>query len=300
MGVSVNFNLSQDFAWVLTQEPVNAPPEFSSTPILVVAEGSAYSYTPTALDADYDAVTITAQTLPIWMTFNGGVLTGSPTANEVGSHPVVLIASDGVNSTPQSFTIVVGAAVEVSLAPIGRVVTFDESATVKEKDPDSLLDYWFCLGGLIGADLISSFSIVTDDALTVSQSIISSTVLVDDAGGTHAAGTVVTLWVAGGTIGEQHRLTVRYTTESGRIDDRSITLFIVDKKCRKSPLVYAASLSVRRWLYKVSVIAISTQSASMDGQGVSEPRQAIGTREGTAANGTRYERIFCSATITCA
>jgi len=88
-------------------------PVFDSTAITAATEDLAYSYTITTSDVDVEAVTITAPTLPAWLTFvdNGdgtATLSGTPTNAEVGSHNVVLNVSDGTLSSNQSFTIVVG------------------------------------------------------------------------------------------------------------------------------------------------------------------------------------------------
>jgi VCBS repeat-containing protein len=88
-------------------------PVFDSTAVTAATEDLAYSYTITTSDVDVEAVTITAPTLPAWLTFvdNGdgtATLSGTPSNAEVGSHNVVLNVSDGTLSSNQSFTIVVG------------------------------------------------------------------------------------------------------------------------------------------------------------------------------------------------
>ena len=87
-------------------------PVFDSTAVTAATEDSAYSYTITTSDVDIETVTITAPTLPSWLTLidNGdgtATLSGTPTNAEVGSHSVVLNVSDGSLSSNQSFTIVV-------------------------------------------------------------------------------------------------------------------------------------------------------------------------------------------------
>ncbi len=88
-------------------------PVFDSTAITAATEDVAYSYTITTSDVDVESVTITAPTLPAWLTFvdNGdgtATLSGTPTNAEVGNHNVVLNVSDGTLSSNQNFTIVVG------------------------------------------------------------------------------------------------------------------------------------------------------------------------------------------------
>ncbi len=87
-------------------------PVFDSTAITAATEDVAYSYTITTSDVDVESVTITAPTLPAWLTFvdNGNgtaTLSGTPTNAEVGNHNVVLNVSDGTLSSNQNFTIVV-------------------------------------------------------------------------------------------------------------------------------------------------------------------------------------------------
>ncbi|GEM_PF-1615567 len=89
----------------------NTAPHFTSAPVLAATVGSAYTYNVTTSDPDGDPVSITAPTLPSWLTLtdhgNGtATLTGTPSTADLGANPVTLNASDGINPpTPQSFTI---------------------------------------------------------------------------------------------------------------------------------------------------------------------------------------------------
>ena len=96
----------------------NQPPVFTSTPVTTANVASAYSYTIATSDPDGNALTLTAPTLPAWLTFtpgaNGaGTLSGTPAAADAGSHPVALRVTDNGNpnlSANQAFTITVRAA----------------------------------------------------------------------------------------------------------------------------------------------------------------------------------------------
>jgi VCBS repeat-containing protein len=93
--------------------PVNDPPEFVSAPILEAVQGEPYSYGISTTDVDGPATTLSAETLPAWLTIvdagdGTGTLSGTPSNSDVGDHLVVLIASDGVDVAEQQFTIVVG------------------------------------------------------------------------------------------------------------------------------------------------------------------------------------------------
>ncbi|WP_264915043.1 beta strand repeat-containing protein, partial [Shewanella xiamenensis] len=99
----------QSFSIVVAN--VNDAPTISSTAVTSATQDAAYSYTLVASDSDVgDTVTLSAVTLPSWLSFNPatGVLSGTPTNANVGSHVVVLRATDTDGLTAeQSFTIVV-------------------------------------------------------------------------------------------------------------------------------------------------------------------------------------------------
>lgn len=91
----------------------NTAPSFTSTAVLSGELNTAYSYNITTTDSDGDPLTITAATIPGWMTFtdNGdGTATLTAGAGSVlgGLHNVVLEASDGTATTQQSFNVTIG------------------------------------------------------------------------------------------------------------------------------------------------------------------------------------------------
>ncbi|MBT8401662.1 MAG: tandem-95 repeat protein, partial [Rhodothermia bacterium] len=97
----------------ITVNPVNDPPEITSAPVRSASQGVEYVYDVQTSDPDGPLVSLTATTLPDWLGFvdNGdgtGTLTGTPGNNDVGVHPVVITASDGVDSSQQSYSIDVG------------------------------------------------------------------------------------------------------------------------------------------------------------------------------------------------
>ena len=87
----------------------NTVPSITSTAVTLVNEDSAYSYTFTATDNDGDTLTLSAPTLPGWMSFNAGtgVLSGTPTNANVGTHSVVLRVNDGTVNVDQGFSVAV-------------------------------------------------------------------------------------------------------------------------------------------------------------------------------------------------
>ncbi len=77
----------------------NIAPVISGTPITTVTVGSGYSFTPSATDADGNALSFSISNKPDWATFNTltGALTGTPTV--AGSFSNITISvSDGIAS----------------------------------------------------------------------------------------------------------------------------------------------------------------------------------------------------------
>ncbi|WP_235522165.1 Ig-like domain-containing protein [Shewanella xiamenensis] len=121
----------QSFSIVVAN--VNDAPTISSTALTSATQDAAYSYTLVATDSDVgDSVTLSAVTLPSWLSFNAatGVLSGTPTNTNVGSHAVVLRATDVDGLTAdQSFTIAVA---NVNDAPVAsnQSVALEEDSSV--------------------------------------------------------------------------------------------------------------------------------------------------------------------------
>lgn len=97
----------------------NAAPTISGTPVTSVNVGTAYSFQPSANDANGDPLTFSIQNKPAWASFNTqtGGLTGTPAAADVGSYGnVVISVSDGrANASLAAFAIAV---VQVSLGSV--------------------------------------------------------------------------------------------------------------------------------------------------------------------------------------
>ena len=76
----------------------NTPPTISGHPAVSVNAGSAYSFKPTASDAEHGALTFSIQGKPAWAAFNptSGALSGTPRATDVGTYAKIVISvSDG-------------------------------------------------------------------------------------------------------------------------------------------------------------------------------------------------------------
>jgi hypothetical protein len=91
--------------------PTNAAPVISGTPSTAVDAGKPYAFTPTASDANGDALGFSIAGKPVWASFNTatGALTGTPSSAQAGSYSNVSISvSDGKVSTSLApFSIIV-------------------------------------------------------------------------------------------------------------------------------------------------------------------------------------------------
>jgi hypothetical protein len=117
---------------------VNDPPRATSSPRLTGDEGDTYQFILTATDPDGTTPTITAPTLPSWLTFTApATISGTPGDANVGVHSVTMSITDGIApAVPVQFQITVedvdnaptiatipeqttteGAAVDIDLAP---------------------------------------------------------------------------------------------------------------------------------------------------------------------------------------
>ncbi|WP_156885913.1 tandem-95 repeat protein [Rheinheimera baltica] len=88
-------------AFNLEVTSVNSAPVISGTPATSVVKGTAYSFVPTATDADDDTLTFSITNKPSWAAFNTttGALTGTPVAADVGTTSgIVISVSDGTLS----------------------------------------------------------------------------------------------------------------------------------------------------------------------------------------------------------
>jgi hypothetical protein len=85
-----------------TSGTTNRAPVISGSPPTTANVGTAYSFRPTASDADGDALTFTIDNQPGWASFNqsNGTLSGTPAAGDVGTTSgIVIRVSDGRGGT---------------------------------------------------------------------------------------------------------------------------------------------------------------------------------------------------------
>ncbi|MCU8008094.1 DUF4347 domain-containing protein, partial [Shewanella sp. SM87] len=103
--------LTAQQSFSITVTNVNDAPTISSMAMTAATQDAAYSYTLTATDSDTgDSLTLSAVTKPSWLSFNAvtGLLSGTPSNADVGSHAVTLRVTDTDGLTAeQSFSITV-------------------------------------------------------------------------------------------------------------------------------------------------------------------------------------------------
>lgn len=85
----------------VTPQQSNRAPTIGGAPATTVLQGNAYSFVPTAADADDDTLTFSITNMPVWASFNtsSGALTGTPSSEHVGvTAGVIISVSDGTTS----------------------------------------------------------------------------------------------------------------------------------------------------------------------------------------------------------
>ena len=115
----------------------NTAPTITSTALTSIGADEVYSYTVTANDADGDAVTLSATTIPSWLTFtpSTGVLTGTAESSNLGAHNTVITASDNFGgSVTDSFVITVSDVTAPVITLTGDAVVSLEQATTYNDD----------------------------------------------------------------------------------------------------------------------------------------------------------------------
>ncbi|HZL94724.1 MAG TPA: putative Ig domain-containing protein, partial [Vicinamibacterales bacterium] len=99
-------------AFAITVNPANAAPTISGTPPTAATVGLAYSFTPTARDADGDTLTFSITNRPSWATFSAtsGRLQGTPASVGTFGNIVISVSDGKVSAQLPAFSINVGAA----------------------------------------------------------------------------------------------------------------------------------------------------------------------------------------------
>lgn len=95
---------------MITIDPVNAAPVFTSDPVTEVKLSATYSYNVTTQDENQDVLGFVGCEVPSWITFidNGdGTASLTGDADAAGDYDVKLVVTDGKASVEQLFTITV-------------------------------------------------------------------------------------------------------------------------------------------------------------------------------------------------
>ena len=138
LSVTDNTNTAVTDSVVITVTADNDAPSFDSSAVTSATEDSEYSYTVTTSDPEGDTVTVTCTTCPSWLSYSGGVLSGTPGDSDVGANSVELTATDQVNSVTQSFTVTVANINDVGTITLSGTPTEDQVLTATVADDDGL------------------------------------------------------------------------------------------------------------------------------------------------------------------
>ena len=115
----------------------NSAPTIQGTPGTTVVAGQAYSFQPTAVDADGDQLTFTVSNLPAWASFNQstGRISGTPAAADVATYSGIRVTvSDGRASAST-------AAFAITVAAVGTgSVTLSWTPPTQNEDGSTLTD----------------------------------------------------------------------------------------------------------------------------------------------------------------
>ena len=148
----------------------NAAPTINSTAVTAATEDAAYSYTFTATDANAgDTLTLSAPTLPAWLSFvaGTGVLSGTPVNADVGDHNVTLRVNDGTVDVDQAFVITVANTNDAPVITSSATPSVAENTTavitVTATDADVGDTPTFSITGLTADDTL--FSIDTNSGV---------------------------------------------------------------------------------------------------------------------------------------
>jgi len=112
----------------------NSSPVIESTPVTTAKEGAVYTYYVEATDPNEDTLTYSLTVSPTGMTINSttGVITWTPTEDQVGENEVVVEVSDGSKSATQSFTITVDETLlnSIIVLPSSMTISAGSSKTI--------------------------------------------------------------------------------------------------------------------------------------------------------------------------
>ncbi|KKL26041.1 hypothetical protein LCGC14_2399260, partial [marine sediment metagenome] len=154
----------QDF--LLQVHGYNAPPSFSVLPSTTTFVDQQYQYNITLTDTDGpNTASAVLQSGPTGMYQVGQTVYWTPTIDQVGSHPVTLVATDGINSVEYTYSIIAelfvpnNEPVITSIAPTSAVAKTPYQYTIVATDADG--------------DALSYSLSVAPSGMTISGNVIS-------------------------------------------------------------------------------------------------------------------------------
>lgn len=93
-------------------------------------------------------------------------------------------------------------------------------------DDNAILDYAFLWKDWLASDeTITDHTITKTSGITVNSSEINTSALTLN-NTVQKIGSVVTVWLQGGTLGSTYTISCRITTSAGRVDERGFTITI--------------------------------------------------------------------------
>ena len=103
-----------------------------------------------------------------------------------------------------------------------------EPIAIKEKDPDAVVDFPVVWYDWLDGDTLSSHEVSADTGITVDSSAINSGIVTVE-GTSYAANNVVTVWLSGGTAGEEYDIAVKVVTAGERTDERTFRVVVLER-----------------------------------------------------------------------
>ena len=143
---------SAERSFTITLVPAGDAPELATTPDTLTNVGSRYGYTPAL--ANNGVVSVTADTLPAFLTLRNGTVTGSPSQADIGLHDVVLTLQQGDHTLVHAYKLIVepelaSATPEVTTVSTGGATLDDEGRAEATQGYVSVDGDGGALGGLL-------------------------------------------------------------------------------------------------------------------------------------------------------
>jgi len=162
----------------------NISPVIESDPVATAKEGAVYTYAVEATDPNEDILTYSLTISPTGMTINSttGVITWTPTEDQVGENEVVVEVSDGKKSTTQSFTVTVDETLLTSIVvlPSSMTISAGSSKTITSVTAhyDNGTSTGIALSACVYVSNQPSTVTVTNGVIAVSSSCSATTAII--------------------------------------------------------------------------------------------------------------------------